>query len=87
YQLLGAPVIITTARNSSNQLIVKAALNGANLSCIKVKDSSKNDVWEITVYNSTGYELPASGGSGRTVYYITGACLIALSALLERKRH
>ena len=87
YQLLGAPVIITTARNSSNQLIVKAALNGAYLSCEKVKDSSNNDVWEITVYNSTGYELPASGGSGRTVYYITGACLIALSALLERKRH
>ena len=85
--MLGAPVIITTARNSSNQLIVKAALNGASLSCKKVKDSSKNDVWEITVYNSTGYELPASGGSGRTVYYITGACLIALSALLERKRH
>ncbi|MBR4462544.1 MAG: hypothetical protein IKS51_08205 [Erysipelotrichaceae bacterium] len=84
YQLLSGPVIVTAIR-SNNTLTVKASLNGQQLTCKKVKDSNRNDVWEISIYNSTGYELPASGGTGRSFFYITGACMIVAAMLLQKR--
>ena len=84
YNMLTAPVIITTAGPNT----INASLNGAPLGCQKVKDSKYNDVWEITVYNSTGYELPSTGGPGTNLIYILGILLtgIAGAGLVMRKR-
>ena len=84
YNMLTAPVIITTAGPNT----INASLNGAPLGCQKVKDSNNNDVWEITVYNSTGYELPSTGGSGTHLIYLIGSILMtfALAGLLLTRR-
>lgn len=37
--------------------------------------------YQFTVTNSNGYELPSTGGSGRTAYYVIGLSLIALAAV------
>ncbi|MBQ9016159.1 MAG: hypothetical protein IJ109_08570 [Firmicutes bacterium] len=72
YNMLTAPVVITTAGPN----MINAALNGTPLNCERVKDRNNNDVWEITVYNSTGVELPASGGPGTTWIYLIGSFLL-----------
>lgn len=84
YNMLTAPVIITTSGPNT----IYASLNGAPLGCQKVKDSNNNDVWEITVYNSTGYELPSTGGPGTNLIYLIGIMLtgIAGASLVMRKR-
>ena len=84
YNLLDAPVMIT----STNGMIT-ASLNGDPLNCKKVKNSDNRDVYEITVYNSTGVELPHTGGSGTTLIYLLGSLTTALAAaalLLRRRR-
>ena len=78
YILLDSPVIITTVGANN----IKASMNGAPLSCEKVKDSENRDVWEIVIYNSSGYELPSTGGSGTLPYTLGGLALILASALM-----
>ncbi|MBQ7437392.1 MAG: LPXTG cell wall anchor domain-containing protein [Oscillospiraceae bacterium] len=84
YNMLTAPVIITTAGPNT----INASLNGAPLGCQKVKDSNNNDVWEITVYNSTGYELPSTGGPGTNLIYLLGTMMTGIAGvgLVMRKR-
>ena len=84
YNMLTAPVIITTVGPNT----INASLHGAPLDCQKVKDSNNNDVWEITIYNSTGYELPSTGGPGTNLIYLIGFMLtgIAGAGLVMRKR-
>ncbi len=77
YILLSGPVQIVTYENS-----VMASLNSATLNCKKVKDGNGKDVWEITVYNSSGYELPSTGGPGTTLLTVLGGVLIALAGVL-----
>ena len=82
YNLLTAPVVITTAGPNT----INAFLNQP-LRCEKVKDENGNDVWEITVYNSTGYELPSTGGPGTRLFTILGSILVLGAGLmLQRKR-
>lgn len=40
----------------------------------------------MTVRNTTGAELPATGGSGVLPIYAAGACLCTLGALFLRRR-
>ena len=84
YNILTAPVMITTAGPNT----INASLNGAPLSCERVQDTNGNHVWEITVYNSTGYELPSTGGPGTNLIYFLGTILTALAGagLVMRKR-
>ena len=80
YNLLSGPVTITTVGSSS----VTAYLNGSQLKCEKVRVGGR-DVWEITVYNSAGVELPATGGHGpRTFYYIGLSLMIISGAYLKK---
>ena len=84
YNMLTAPVVITTAGPNT----INASLNGTPLNCQRVTDTNGNYVWEITVYNSTGYELPSTGGSGTNFIYFLGIMLtgIAGTGLVMRKR-
>ena len=83
YNMLTAPVIITTTGPNT----INASLNNSPLDCQIVKDDNNNDVWEITVYNSTGYELPSTGGPGTRLFTILGSILIlGAGVLLWRRR-
>ena len=83
YNMLTGPVLITTAGPNT----INASLNGTPLNCQRVTDKSGNYVWEITVYNSTGYELPSTGGPGTALHTFLGAILVILSgaALIKKK--
>lgn len=84
YNLLTAPIHITTA--GANTI---TAFLDRPLSCEKVKDDKGNDVWEITVYNSTGYELPSTGGPGAELVRGLGLTLAVLAGAgltMRRKR-
>ncbi|MDO5133314.1 MAG: LPXTG cell wall anchor domain-containing protein [Eubacteriales bacterium] len=66
-----------------------ASLNGTPLSCEKVTETVNDhevDVWEITAYNSQGYELPSSGGPGNTLFYLAGIALILLAGAVPMRR-
>ena len=83
YNMLTGPVMITTAGKNT----VSASLNGTPLTCVKVQDENNNDVWEITVYNSTGYALPSTGGIGTALFTALGGIMAATAgAILTLKR-
>lgn len=50
---------------------------GAKLTDKKL-NSDNLYIYTVTVYNATGFELPATGGSGTTLYTIGGILLMAL---------
>ncbi|MCR4951984.1 MAG: fibro-slime domain-containing protein [Solobacterium sp.] len=82
YNLLRDPVIITTIGSGT----VRASLSGTQLNCVKKKDGGY-DVWEITVYNSTGVVLPHTGGSGTAMFTWIGILMILIAGtLLIRKQ-
>ena len=87
YNMLTAPVVITTIGPNT----INASLNGAPLNCQRVEDHDGNYVWEITVYNSTGYELPSTGGPGTALFTAIGGIMTALAgavlSLRKRKEH
>ena len=79
YNLLSGPVIISESGNGK----ISAYLD-KYLDCEKV-----NGVWEITVYNSTGVELPETGGTTPIPLYIIGSVLLfgaACGLILKRKK-
>ena len=54
-----------------------------------MKDADGHDVWEITVYNSPGIELPSTGGVGTHLIYLLGGLMTAFAAaalLIKRRR-
>ncbi|MBQ6353350.1 MAG: LPXTG cell wall anchor domain-containing protein, partial [Lachnospiraceae bacterium] len=83
YTLLDAPVMISTLNGQ-----ISASINNTPLTCVKVKDAHDQDVWEITVYNSPGVELPSTGGVGTHLIYLLGGLMTAFAAaaLLIRRR-
>ena len=46
-----------------------------------VKDE-QTGVWTITVWNSSGYELPNTGGPGTLTYALGGLMLLIISAVM-----
>ena len=41
----------------------------------------------IEVFNNPGVELPATGGSVRNIYFLTGGLLMGIGILLKKFRH
>ena len=48
----------------------------------------ENGTWVIKIMNTTGYELPSTGGVGTTIFYVVGGvmALAALVILVTKKR-
>ena len=54
-------------------------VGGSPLECKKVKDINGKDVWQITIPNSTGYQLPSTGSSAMRTLSAMGTALALLS--------
>jgi hypothetical protein len=91
YQLLANPVNITIAQGDSG---LTASVNGNNAPaktseekqiCIS-KSTQGNDQIEITIYNSKGFTLPASGGMGIALLLILAGLAGAVVILKKTYR-
>lgn len=76
--------------NGSYTLVEKtvpAGYNKANDQTITIADANMTGATQIEVLNSTGSELPSTGGIGTTIFYVVG-CLLMTGAvvLLVTKR-
>lgn len=87
YNLLSGAIQINVSADSNN--VTAYQIGHGPLTPKKVKDNAGKDVWEITVENSTGYELPQTGGEGTLLFSVFGTILILTSTLFilaKRKR-
>lgn len=68
------------------------ARQGGNLADVAVKSDptwvagQDKATWQVRVWNSTGVELPASGGRGTAAFGSFGVALLGLAALLVAGR-
>ena len=85
YNTLPGPVKITVTE-SEGVLNMAAEIAGVSVGEKLVKIS--NGVWKLSVQNTAGYELPASGGPGTWVYRIIGMLLVVSAGgwLILRRR-
>lgn len=67
---------------------VKVEINGANLKATMTADGTTWTDGGVHVVNSTGAELPSTGGIGTTIFYIVGGILLVGAGVLlvVRKR-
>lgn len=87
YNLLTGPITIQVDADN-NTVTAQSGINGP-LVCKKVKDDGGKDVWQITVENSAGVELPASGGPGTNLLYLLGSALVLFAGtvlVIARRR-
>ena len=75
-----------TVTESEGVLNMAAEIAGVSVGEKLVKIS--NGVWKLSVQNTAGYELPASGGPGTWVYRIIGMLLVVSAGgwLILRRR-
>ena len=89
YNLLSGPIQINVSADSNN--VTAYQIGHGPLTPKKVKDNAGKDVWEITVENSTGYELPQTGGAGTALFTALGGIMTATAGailtLRKRKEH
>ena len=83
YNMLSAPVIITSTSSG-----LSATLGGAPLDVKQLSGTGDKEVWQVTVINYAGYELPNTGGIGTTILYVIGGIMVVLAVvfLVRRKR-
>ena len=78
----------TTVYETKDTVKVKASMNGTELeqTQFSATEAGKND-WLLKVMNTSGYELPSTGGPGTRLFYLLGGVLTALAlALLKVRR-
>ena len=62
-------------------VISDASLDGT----LDENDEDGDGVYELTWYNSTGFSLPITGGTGTVIFSVVGVCLIIIGVVLKRK--
>ncbi len=85
YDALPGPVKITVTEKDGD-LSMAAEIAGVSVGADKLKMISKG-VWKLSVQNTSGVELPSSGGPGTTWIYLLGCLLfIGCGVLLVARR-
>ena len=72
-------VQIAVESGSGNDVVVRATINGEETAFARAERAAGQNVWVVTIMNTTGYELPSTGGSGTKWLYRLGALLIFLA--------
>ena len=81
----GMAGVVTVTIDAQGNVTVLQADHAANDATVSVQDG----VVTIMITNSTGSELPQTGGMGTTLFYISGGALLAAAAgiyILESRR-
>lgn len=76
YEILDKPVAISLTRKATTVLTTS---DKYSTMAVITKDSDGKDV--VNVKNSTGYELPATGGSGTRFIYLMAMLLMVASVI------
>ncbi len=76
YQKLIGPIVLSVSDSVS-------AMEGSSL--LPCESETADGLWTVTVFNSSGYELPQTGGHGAMPFRLGGTALI-LTGLLYRFR-
>ena len=85
YQLRAEPVVVTVTADSPPNSV--SYYDGSNLSASTGLSYRETDrVYTLMISNTTGYELPASGGFGTAAYTLGGAGLILIGLLYRFRR-
>ena len=85
YNMLSTPVII---RVSASEVTYDQGGSAFSLSKEGISHDDTTNTYTLTVTNTTGYELPSTGGRGTQPFTLLGgaAMLLAAGALLLKKR-
>ena len=88
FNSLPGPVKITVAEKNGI-LTVTATIEGGTVDVERI--GNYYGVWKVSIHNTAGYELPHTGGSGTTIFYLLGITLIVLAgagyAIKRRRRN
>ena len=77
YNTLPGPVMITVTAENNGSFSLAAEINGVPIPADKIiEDQNIKGLWKLSVQNTSGYELPASGGPGTWIYRIIGMLLV-----------
>ena len=86
YNTLTDPVKITVTEKTNGDLEMTAEIAGVPVGADKL-ERIDNGVWKLSVQNTSGVELPSSGGPGTTWIYLIGCLLfIGCGILLAARR-
>lgn len=84
YNLLKDPITVTIGFTAPAEPFTDCAWTYTWITTDNNKDNvtSENNVNRITVTNNTGTELPSTGGTGTTLFYLIGGILVLIAGVL-----
>lgn len=74
--------VATTTSNDNTTDVVNAVVTQRGRPVTGEYMVEKDGQWTLKIMNTSGYELPATGGSGTRLIYIFGSMLVLLSGVL-----
>ena len=74
--------VATTTANDNTTDVVNAVVTQRGRPVTGEYMVEKDGQWTLKIMNTSGYELPATGGSGTRLIYIFGSMLVLLSGVL-----
>ncbi len=83
YNKLAAPIKINiTATYQPDGTLKEVTYIFDGSSVVVTPDGSTHIVQSVGVANSTGKELPSTGGMGTTIFYVAGILLMSIAVIL-----